>query len=288
MSDQDPTSDPVATGQAADIAPIADLSRTRPLDVGQALEQRLLGTRLSGLALDMVDLLDRSLFERTNDVRRWAAEPAVLDCLSGPALTQDAARRLHRIIADRTLYLDLWVVDASGRIVATGRPDRFPGLIGGDVSTQIWFRDAIASRPGSATLSAIAVDPRLGGAVSLPFAAAIRGPDPAAPACGAIALFFDWRTQSDRLLHHARQRGGGAGLRCLLLDATHRTIADTDTSGGIANPFPFAPVPTACGWYRDAHDIVVGYARCPGHQGFAGPGWYGIVARRATRSGHIH
>jgi hypothetical protein len=283
MSDHDPTIDPVAPSQGADIAPLAP-----PSDLpghGQTLDERLLGMRLSGLALDMVDLLDRTLHERRDDARRWAAEPAVRACLSGHPTSAAAIRDVPRIIADRAFYLDLWIINAQGRVVATGRPGRSSARIGADVSDEPWFRDALGLGPGGSVISDIAAIPGFGDAAALTVAAAIGGPDPTEPVHGVIALFFDWDGQATPLLHHARQRGGGAGVRCLLLDSRQRVIADTDATGGSV---PAAPAPTACGWYKDANDIMIGYARCPNHQNGAGQGWLGIVARRATRNGHIH
>ncbi|EPY02114.1 cache domain-containing protein [Magnetospirillum fulvum] len=286
MSDHDPTIDLVAPGHGADITPLAPPSDHHGHT--QTLDERLLGMRLSGLALDMVDLLDRTLHDRSGDIRRWAAEPAVRACLSGRPTSATAIREVARIIADRAFYLDLWIIDAQGRVVATGRPARSSTRIGVDASGEPWFRDALGLGPGGSVISDIAAIPGCGNAATLAFAAAIGGSDPTEPAHGVIALFFDWHGQTTPLLHHARQRGGGAGVRCLLLNPRQQVMADTDATGRCAHPGPVTPGLAACGWYKDANDIVIGYARCPNHQNGAGQGWIGIVARRATRNSHIH
>ncbi|CCG40648.1 cache domain-containing protein [Magnetospirillum molischianum] len=249
-------------------------------------EQHLLGERLRCLAQGMVDLLDSTLSSRADDVRRWAAEPVLLDCLSHPA-TPAAARRLERIVADRTVYLDLWIVNADGIIVATGCSGRQPGIVGSDVSTHSWFREAIACRAGAYTVSDIADTTRFGDITTLPFAAPIYAPGTTTEPRGVIALFFDWQTQSETLLHRVRQRCGGTTARCLLLDRTHRVIAASDRHDP-AETVPLPHSPAATGWYLDSDGIMIGYARSTSHPGFPGLNWCGVIAQRPHGDNRIH
>jgi len=278
MSEQDPVIDPAALDLLADLAPLTP--PPAPDRQARMLDQRLLGQRLSGLASDLIDRLDRLRLECGTDARRWAAEPAVAACLSG---SPGAARAVSRIIANRVPYLDLWIADASGRVVATARPDTYPGMIGHDVSAKPWFRAALAAGPGGSVTSEIATVPGLGGALTLPFASAVGGPEQ-----GVLALFLDWTSQITPLLHHARQRGGGTGVRCLLLDGEQRVIADTAPDDRRLPPPPFVPATTEPGWYPDRHDIVIGYARTPTAPGMGGAVWHGIVARRVDQNGRLH
>src|ERR1700730_3103280 len=43
--------------------------------------ERQQGQRLTALALNMIDVIDRNLYERSCDVRWWATDPAIVDCL---------------------------------------------------------------------------------------------------------------------------------------------------------------------------------------------------------------
>ncbi|SEH32311.1 cache domain-containing protein [Magnetospirillum fulvum] len=294
MANQDHSTDPPAIGPTD--TPASLPNRPAPsgtsdiaLRLGQSIERQMLGTRLSGLAQGMVDLLDRAVADRIDDARRWAAEPVVAACLTGPATVAAAATtRLTRLIADRPLYLDLWIANADGIVVATGRPDRHPGLTGIDVATQPWFRAALASGPGVVATAEIAAEPRLGGATALPFAAAIPSADPTAPPLGLLVLFFDWDGQSAQLLRRARQRGGEIGVRCLLLDRADRVIAASgpseDAGETFALPTPLAPA----GWFADRHGILFGYARSTDRPDCPGLGWSGVVARRPDGDDPIH
>ena len=108
------------------------------------------GRRLSDLALGMVGTIDRNLYERSCDVRWWATDSSLVDLLECPSETaaRHACERLSVILASYTVYLDLWVADASGRIVATGRRDRYPAVLGADVAQSPWFRRGFAAASG--------------------------------------------------------------------------------------------------------------------------------------------
>src|SRR3982751_1090526 len=108
------------------------------------MADRSRGERMVDLSLNAIELVDRNLYERTCDVRWWATDAAVVDaCAEGAAGT--ASRRLAVILRNYTVYLDLWVTDLSGRVLANAAPDRWPGVVGSDVSGERWFRDALAT-----------------------------------------------------------------------------------------------------------------------------------------------
>lgn len=298
MANQDQPTDPPATGPIDTVAlpsdrtvPSGASSTFAPSDRSyRTIERQMLGTRLSGLAQGIVDLLDRIVADRIDDARRWAAEPVVAACLTGPApVAAAAADRLKRLIADRPFYLDLWIADAQGSVVVAAR-DRT--AIGSDLSARPWARAALAGVPGgvaTADIADLAAEPALGGTSALPFAAPIRTEVSSAAPVGLLVLLFDWRGQSALLLRRARQRGGGTGVRCLLLDHADRVIAasgppEADTGELFALPAPPAPA----GWFTDRHGILIGYARSPDFAERPGLGWSGVAARRPDGDGPVH
>lgn len=73
--------------------------------------ERQQGQRLGDLALNMIDIIDRNLYERSCDVRWWATDTAAVDCLAVPSPEAAAhaakaavghPRQLHRV----SRYLD--------------------------------------------------------------------------------------------------------------------------------------------------------------------------------------
>ncbi|MDP3746923.1 MAG: methyl-accepting chemotaxis protein [Phenylobacterium sp.] len=103
-------------------ADLAELSA-----VGAAILSHLRGQRVADLALNAIEIIDRNLYERTCDVRWWATDSAVVACVADPseAASRFASDRLKVILDAYTVYLDLWICDAKGKVVATGRPQRY-------------------------------------------------------------------------------------------------------------------------------------------------------------------
>jgi hypothetical protein len=96
--------------------------------IGGAILGHLRGQRLADLALNAIEIIDRNLYERTCDVRWWATDSAVVDCVATPSREARAyaSQRLKVILDAYTVYLDLWIADPSGRVIASGRPDKYP------------------------------------------------------------------------------------------------------------------------------------------------------------------
>src|ERR1700741_3120148 len=101
----------------------------------ERMTDRSRGERMVDLSLNAIELIDRNLYERSCDVRWWATDSAVVQALETPtdASAAHAIERLAPILRAYTVYLDLWVVDAAGRVVANGRPQAYPGVAGTDV-----------------------------------------------------------------------------------------------------------------------------------------------------------
>lgn len=89
--------------------------------------ERQQGRRLTDLALNMIDVIDRNLYERSCDVRWWATDAAIVDGVaSGPEAAAHASKRMSVILDSYTVYLDIWMLDLEGHVVANGRPAKFP------------------------------------------------------------------------------------------------------------------------------------------------------------------
>ncbi len=93
-------------------------------EVGERMTAEVRGSRLIDLALNAIEIADRNLYERTCDVRWWATDDAVVEAVHrpDPAVLSRASRRLGVILGAYTVYLDIWICDAQGLVVAHGRP----------------------------------------------------------------------------------------------------------------------------------------------------------------------
>jgi hypothetical protein len=256
--------------------------------LGRRIIGQMRGDRLIDLALNAIEIIDRNLYERTCDVRWWATDRAVVDCAADPTPEncRYAAERLGVILGAYTVYLDLWVADAEGRVIATGRASRYPRAVGAPVANEPWFRQAMACRSGDEFVAAdVAPCALLDGAATATYATAIRegGRTHGAP-LGVIAVHFDWAPQAQtvvdgvRMTPEERQR-----TRVLLLDARHRVIAASDRKGLLEEIVPLETGGAARGSYRDADGATISFALTPGYETYRGLGWYGCIIQQPRK-----
>jgi hypothetical protein len=193
-----------------------------------------------------------------------------------------ASGRLKVILDAYTVYLDLWVCDTNGRVVATGRPERYPRVVGSSVASTDWFAQARRTASGQEFVACdVGRQPLLGDAPVATYAAAIReGGSVDGRVIGVLGIHFDWQPQAHavvdgvRLTDEERERS-----RVLLLDATGRVLASSDRQGELTETFKLPAASESMGSYAD-HGVTVGYALTPGYETYEGLGWYGCIVQR--------
>jgi len=246
---------------------------------GQDMAVDFRGSRYADLARNAVEIMDRNLYERSCDVRWWATDSAVVDAVANPEPSHaaHASERLGTILRSYTVYLDLWVADHTGRVVANGRPDTYRNAVGMDVSRAEWFRKGMETADGdSFAVCDVARAKALGGAQVATYATAIReGGLAHGQALGVLGIFFDWQPQAQAIV-------GGVSLsederrnsKVMLLDSKHRIIASTDPAA-FGQTYPInAEKPW--GYGVDGGKIVA-YGLTPGYETYGGLGWYGCI-----------
>ncbi|RZS56949.1 methyl-accepting chemotaxis protein [Sphaerotilus mobilis] len=258
---------------------------TRLMQLGDQVMARLQdqqGQRLADLALNMIDIIDRNLYERSCDVRWWATDAAVVDALEQPgsATARHASKRLGVILDSYTVYLDLWVIDPLGRVVASGRPDRYPRVTGASVRGQSWFDRALHTRDGQGFIATdIETNPCLDEAPVATYSTAIRrGGAVDGEPIGVLAIFFDWQTQARAVVDGVKfDDEEKPRARALLLDARQRVIASSDGVGVLEEVVEIKRRGRTLGAYLEPDGTHIGYARTPGYETYKGLGWYGMV-----------
>lgn len=252
--------------------------------LGRGLVEHVRGTRLADLALNMIEIIDRNLYERSCDVRWWATDSAVVDVIGdrSPEAVQRACHRLGVILSSYTVYVDLWVLDAQGRVIANGRSDRFPNAIGRSMASAEWFSNAMATRDdGEFTVADICTMDSLGQAQVATYATAIRenGDETGAP-IGALAIFFDWEPQARAVVEGVRlSEEERAVSRCLLTDANGLVIASSDGRGLLSETISLDFAGKAMGHQTRADGSVMRFAVTPGYETYRGLGWYGVIVQ---------
>jgi hypothetical protein len=267
----------------------ADLSELSA--VGAAILSHLRGQRLADLALNAIEIIDRNLYERTCDVRWWATDSAVVACVDEPsdAASRFASQRLKVILDAYTVYLDLWICDAKGRVVATGRPERYRQAVGTNVARETSFERAMRTASGD---EFVACDVQQAGALDdapvATYSTAIRKAGRAdGPPIGVLGIHFDWRPQAHAVVDGVRlTEDERARSRVLLLDHAGRILASSDRRGELAEVFRLPSGAVDMGSYA-ADGVTVGYAMTPGYETYRGLGWYGCITQREAGPGAL-
>jgi Methyl-accepting chemotaxis protein (MCP) signalling domain len=241
--------------------------------------------RLVDLSLNAIELIDRNLYERSCDVRWWATDAAMVDACAAPTpeATRHASKRLGVILNAYTVYLDLWLCDMNGRVIANGRPERYDATHSG-VAGEVWFQDACRTASGEEFVCADIA--RVGVLKNKPvatYATAVReGGDARGKPIGVLAIHFDWEPQAQTIVEGLRfAPGERERSRALLLDRNGRVIASSDRFGLLSEFFPLRHDGSATGAYRNERGDHVGFAQTPGYESYRGMGWYGAIVQKA-------
>ncbi|WP_147162764.1 methyl-accepting chemotaxis protein [Pararhodospirillum oryzae] len=260
-------------------------SRVEALErIGTRIVEQMRGQRLVDLALNAVELIDRNLYERTCDARWWATDSAVVACVTeaSPQAARHASQRLGVILSAYTVYLDLWICDLQGRVVAGGRPDQYR-VHDLDVSGESWFKDALRTTSGDTyAVADIAQNRALGNRPVATYAAAIReGGEARGKVLGVLGIHFDWEPQARAIVKGVRFDPSESGRsRALLLDAAGRILAASDECDVLSGRLDLMTNGAVSGHYQQPDGTVVGFHRTPGYETYKGLGWYGCVVQR--------
>lgn len=246
------------------------------------------GDRFSDLARYAVELMDRNLFERSCDVRWWATDAAVVDVCENSqdeAIAQRASERLGVILDSYTVYLDLWIADKNGNIIANGRPETYR-VKGQNISDHAWFRDALRCRDGGHyAVADVEQKSLLSNTATATYATAVRkGGAVDGEVIGVMGVFFDWENQAPMIVKALNfSRDERERTRVMLVDASNRVLAASDDKGVLKETFDLRIDEPARGAYLLEDGTLVAYALTPGYETYEGLGWRGVIVQ-APRS----
>ena len=254
--------------------------------LASAMAEHANGTRLVDLSLNAVELIDRNLFERTCDVRWWATDAAVVDALMSPSedATQYACERLGVILGAYTVYLDLWLCDMQGNVVANGRPGRYP-VVGKNVADRRWFRDARNLMSGDDyAVDNVCVERLVDNSQVATYAASVReGGRANGNPVGVLGIHFDWKPQAEaivkgvRLTEAERER-----TRVMLTDASGCIIASSDGQCSLTERMDLKTNNRNAGYYADSKGVTTAFHCTPGYETYDGLGWHGVIVQKSV------
>lgn len=246
------------------------------------------GARLVNLAQSIIQGITRSLFGRSVDLRMLATDPAIIAAASAPTAesTAAAAARLRMLVTVSPHYLNAFLADAAGEIIASaddnGRVD--PASASGALQHS---RAMASQRADEWFTDQIRQNPRLDGHAALMFAAGIRrNADAYERPAGVLYLEYDWERQSaDQISDLVQYGDGGKGRnRVSIIDGNHRLVASS-WGGRFGDEIMIGG--EAPRGLEARTDSIVAYATAEPVHGFSGMGLRCIVEQRMPTGSEI-
>ncbi len=196
------------------------------------LEDEVRHTRLAGLALVNIDLIDRNLYERSCDVRWWATDAAVVAAARPGATAEElahASRRMGQILDSYTVYFDLVLVGLDGCVLANGRPGQYRSA-GMDVRDAPWFESARRCASGEEFgFQEVHASALAGGERVLVYACGVReGGRVDGRLLGVLGIVFRWDALAQTVVQRTPlSQQEWTRSRACIVDGQVRVLADS-------------------------------------------------------------
>ena len=186
------------------------------------------------LASLAIDIMDRNLYERANDCRWWALTSAFRELLAVGPVQEADAQRLTGILAYinglYTVYSNILLFDAQGRVVAVSNPEA-AGMAGQPVGEE-WVRRVLALNTSQGyAVSPFHATPLYGGRPTYIYGAAVQAPGKN-QVIGGVGIVLDAEPQFAAMLRDALPRDEGGEVvqdaYAVFVDRDGQVIACSD------------------------------------------------------------
>ena len=275
------------TGEVADdLTNNVQVALKKINDFSSILSNQVRGTRLSDLALNNIDLIDRNLYERSCDVRWWATDSSAWHACGEPSLdnTRHACDRLGVILDAYTVYCDLVLCNVEGQVIANGRPNKYDS-IGRDCSKEQWFIQALHSHSGDEFgFQPVHNSPLVENQAVLAYSCSVRAKGHAnGEVLGVLGILFNWDALAGVILEQTQLTSEEwKRTRICIVDEDARTLADTQAGHGhktldlpdIKNYFKETKTFKSINYHGS--ETLVAYAKAPGYETYT-TGWHSFI-----------
>jgi len=203
-------------------------------EIGRIIRKQavhLHGVRLSDLALNNIDLIDRNLYERSCDVRWWATDGSLVKALSEKTNESKnyASQRLGVILSSYTVYYDLVWVNLDGDVIANGKPDQYRSQ-GTNVSEMKWFKAVNASKSGDEYgFQTVTRSPLVNDSLALVYSCGVRKDGkPNGELIGALGVIFNWEALAQTIINNTPLPEEEKPIsRICIIDSDGKVFADS-------------------------------------------------------------
>jgi len=238
----------------------------------------VMGIRTADVAYDVIDKVDRNLFERNCDAQAWAKFDKVQQCLTigDAAAVRTGNDFLQTIVEIYEVYMDLFILDPEGKIVAAG-VNR--GSIGKSMADRSWFQEVQQAQDIAVSdVYFTHVDNRPTVAYSCP----IRAED------GAVIGYFSSRFNWDFIYDIIDSAKIGKNGRVYLVNQAGVVIATKDRHDILRTDLRHNPAVKKAisgetyGYVMQqssgGRTEIIGYAHTRGYNAYKGKHWSAIVS----------
>jgi hypothetical protein len=249
------------------------------------------GIRLSDLALTNIDLVDRSLYERSCDVRWWAKDNSLVDALveKSKNATDLASHRLGVILDSYTVYFDLVLCDSAGNVIANGRPSQFAS-IGKNQSETAWFRSGLeANSKGTFGFQTVHRCPLVNNQLAVMFSCAVQDTSEEGTVLGTLGVIFNWEALAQKIIENTPLSDEEkSNTRIYVVDPEGLILADSCKKvlegriqfSGVESLFAEKKGFTITNYENSEYCIAHAYS--PGYETYSS-GWHSLIMQKLVK-----
>ena len=194
-----------------------------------------------------IDIMDRNLYERANDCRWWALTSSFRELLAKGDVSDSDRERISGILAYinslYTVYTNLIVFDAAGRIVAVSHPGE-ESLVGQSVGEEWQRRVLMLTDSQGYTVSDFVATRFYQGRHTYIYGAAIRDAD-GSRVVGGIGIVFDSAPQFSAMLRDALPKDAEGHIDAssfgIFVSRDGRVLACSDDRFNPGDKLPISP-----------------------------------------------
>jgi hypothetical protein len=261
--------------------------------INSFLGTKVRADRLSQVADNMIDIVDRNLYERSCDVRWWATESAVT--AAAEDTTEENKRncgaRLGVILDSYTVYLDIVACGLDGTVIANGRPERYASA-GRSVANTAWFASAVKTASGNEYgFEGVHASGLADGANVLVYSCGIRqGGQTTGKLTGVLGVIFNWDGLGKVVASRAKEMLApetDKTVRAFLVYTDGTIVASSEDQAKreripemVMGAVRSAPRGTLLPDQNARDGVIAGYAASKGFETYR-TGWYAIIEEDA-------
>jgi hypothetical protein len=236
--------------------------------------------RTADIAFDVIDKIDRNLFERNSDVQAWATFARIIDFVESP----DESRReavtvlLKKLVDIHEVYFDIYVTDMQGKLIAAGVNQ---DMLGKDMTQKMWYNESVS------TQKPVAADVHYSDTIK-DITVGYNSPifDHSGVMRGILSTRFNWAYVYD-IIDHAKVSAKGEiyviNKNGLVIGSRQRAdIFKKDLSGIEAVRRAMAGDAYGYTFEKDKYGeiSIIGYAHSKGYNAYKGKDWSVIVMEK--------